>query len=69
MGLRRGLRMPLVTVKVKGVRTIEQKRALVKDITEAVVKHFKVQPEVVTIDIVEYSEENMAKAGKLFIDR
>jgi|GEM_PF-5299292 len=28
--------MPLVTVKVKGVRTIEQKRALVKDITEAV---------------------------------
>ena len=61
--------MPLVTVKVKGARTIEQKRALVKDITEAVVKHFKVQPEVVTIDIVEYSEENMAKAGKLFIDR
>ncbi|MDD5590603.1 MAG: tautomerase family protein [Dehalococcoidales bacterium] len=61
--------MPLVTVKVKGVRTIEQKRALVKDITEAVVKHFKVQPEVVTIDIIEYGEENMAKAGKLFIDR
>ena len=61
--------MPLVTVKAKEGRTIEQKRALVKDITEAVIKNFKVQPEAVTIDIVEYSGENLAKAGKLFVDR
>ena len=61
--------MPLVTVKAKEGRTIEQKRALVKDITKAVVKNFKVQPEVVIIDIVDYSGENLAKAGKLFVDR
>jgi 4-oxalocrotonate tautomerase len=61
--------MPLVTVKAKEGRTIEQKKALVKDITEAVVKNFKVQPEVVIIDIVDYSGENLAKAGKLFVDR
>ena len=61
--------MPLVTVKAKEGRTIEQKKALVKDITEAVVKNFKVQPEVVIIDIVVYSGENLAKAGKLFVDR
>ena len=60
--------MPLVTVKTKEGRTIEQKRALVKDITEAVIKNFKVQPEAVTIDIVEYSGENIAKAGKLLVD-
>ena len=60
--------MPLVTVKAKEGRTIEQKRALVKDITEAVIKNFKVQPEAVTIDIVEYSGENIAKAGKLLVD-
>jgi len=60
--------MPLVTVKAKEGRTIEQKRALVKEITEAVIKNFKVQPEAVTIDIVEYSGENIAKAGKLLVD-
>jgi 4-oxalocrotonate tautomerase len=61
--------MPLVTVKAKAGRTVEQKRSLVKDITEAVVKNFKVAPEDVTIDIIEYSPENLAKAGKLFLDR
>jgi 4-oxalocrotonate tautomerase len=61
--------MPLVTVKAKEGRNIEQKRALVKDITKAVVKNYRVQPEAVIIDIIDYSEENFAKAGKLFIDR
>lgn len=61
--------MPLVTVKAVAGRTIEQKRGLVKDITEAVVKNFKVVPESVTIDIVEFSQDNLAKAGKLFSDR
>ena len=60
--------MPLVIVKAKEGRTTEQKRALVKDITEAVVKNFKVQPEAVIIDIVDYSGENLAKAGKLSVD-
>ncbi len=60
--------MPLITVKVKKGRTVDQKRALVKDITEAMVKNFKVKPEAVTIDIVEYSRENLASGGKLFLD-
>jgi len=47
---------------------VDQKRALVKDITEAMVKHFKVEPESVTIDIIEYSRENLANGGKLFVD-
>ena len=61
--------MPLITVKAVGEKTVEQKRALVTDITEAVVKNFSVAPDAVTIDIVEYSKENFAKAGQLFIDR
>jgi len=60
--------MPLVTVKALEGRTIEQKRGLVRDITEAVVKNFKVEPESVTIDIIEHSRDNLAKAGKLFVD-
>ena len=61
--------MPLITVKVLGEKTVEQKRGLAKDITEAVVKNFGSPPEAVTIDIVEYSKENLAIAGKLFLDR
>jgi len=60
--------MPLVTVKAKAGRTTKQKRGLVKDITKAVVKNFKVDPEDVYVDIIEYSPENLAKAGKLFLD-
>ena len=61
--------MPLITVKAIEGRTIEQKRGLAKDITEAVVKNFNVKPESIMIDIVEYSKENLAEAGKLFMDR
>lgn len=61
--------MPQVTVKAVEGRTIEQKRGLVRDITEAVAKNFKVEPEAVTIDLIEYSRDNLAKAGKLFVDR
>ena len=61
--------MPLVTVKALEGRTIEQKRGLVEDITKAVVKNFKVEPDAVMIDIIEYSKNNLAKSGKLFLDR
>ena len=61
--------MPLVTVKAVEGRTIEQKRGLVKDITEALVKNFGANRESVAIDIIEYSKENLASAGRLFIDR
>jgi len=60
--------MPQVSiVAVKG-RTVEQKRGLAKDITEAVVKNFNVTPDKVTITIHEVTEEAIAKNGKLFID-
>jgi len=60
--------MPRVTVEAIEGRTIEQKRGLVQDITEAVVKNFNVAPEQVSVAIYEMSRENYAKAGKLFID-
>jgi len=60
--------LPRVTVEAIEGRTIEQKRGLVKDITEAVIKNFNVGPEAVTVAIHEMSRENYAKAGKLFID-
>jgi len=61
--------MPLITIKIVGEKTTEQKRKLVKDITEVVAKDLNDPPEVVTIDIVEISTNNFAAAGQLFVDR
>ena len=60
--------MPLVIVQADEGRTVEQKRGLVKDITEAVCKNFNVPPETVSILINEEKKENRGKAGKLAND-
>ncbi len=60
--------MPLVIIEADEGRTIDQKRGLVKDITDAVCKNFAVPPEWVNILIHEGKKENSASAGKLGID-
>ena len=60
--------MPLVIVKADEGRSIEQKRGLVKDITDAVCKNFDVPPQAVSIMIREGKKENRARGGKLAID-
>ena len=50
-------------------RTVEQKRGLVKDLTEAMVKNFGVPADVVTVQIVEAPKTDKAKGGVLFCDR
>ena len=60
--------MPMVIVHAVEGRTLEQKRGLVKDITESVVKNFNVKPEAVNIVINDRSRENFAKGGKLLVD-
>lgn len=61
--------MPDVYVYALEGRSIDQKRGLVKEITDAVVKNFNVAPEGVTVQIVEQPATNRAKAGQLFADR
>ena len=60
--------MPIVMVFADEGRTIDQKRGLVKDISDAVCKNFAVAPEAVSVLIREGKKENRAKAGKLIID-
>jgi 4-oxalocrotonate tautomerase len=61
--------MPEVYVHAVEGRSLEQKRALVKDITDAVVKNFKVGADAVMVEIVESAKENKAKGGVLFSER
>jgi 4-oxalocrotonate tautomerase len=61
--------MPEIYVHAIEGRTIDQKRALVKEITDAVVKNFKVVPEAVMVQIIESPKDLKAKGGFLFSDK
>ncbi len=60
--------MPFVTIRMIEGRTVAQKRGMVKDVTDAIVKNVGCPPAAVNIDILEYKQENLAQAGKLFAD-
>jgi len=61
--------MPEVYVHAVEGRTPQQKKALMKAITDAVVTHFNTQPEAVVVTIVESLKINKAKAGVPFNER
>jgi 4-oxalocrotonate tautomerase len=58
--------MPEVVVYALGGRTLDQKRALMKDITDAVVKNYKVELAAVVVTVVESEKEDKMKGGVLF---
>jgi 4-oxalocrotonate tautomerase family enzyme len=48
--------------------SVEQKRKIVKEFTDTLVRTLSIEPELVTIMIDELELENIAKAGKLRSD-
>ncbi|MHB8829280.1 MAG: tautomerase family protein [Syntrophales bacterium] len=60
--------MPTIIVEADEGRSVEQKRGLVRDITEAVCKNFRVDPQAVTVLIHEGKKENRGQAGQLASD-
>jgi 4-oxalocrotonate tautomerase len=61
--------MPRIIVQAIEGRTLEQKRRLVRAITEGVVDAFSCSPESVTVVIEEISREHISEAGVLHADR
>lgn len=61
--------MPVVTVQLWEGRTVEQKRALVKAITDAMVEHAGAKPEGLHVILQEIPRENWGRAGVLGVDR
>ncbi|MDX2232993.1 MAG: tautomerase family protein [Hyphomonadaceae bacterium] len=61
--------MPEIVVYAMAGRTLDQKRGLVKDITDAVVKNFATTADAVVVQIVECPPTDKAKGGVLFSDR
>jgi 4-oxalocrotonate tautomerase len=58
--------MPEVIVYAVGTRSQDQKRALCKDITAAVVKNYMVPTEAVVITLVETPRTDKSKGGVMF---
>ncbi len=61
--------MPVVTVQIWEGRTLDQKRALAKAITEAMVTHADAKPDGLHVILQEIPKENWARAGVLGVDR
>lgn len=61
--------MPFVVVHMWEGRSVAQKRALAKAITDAMVEHADASPDALHVAIQEYPRENWARAGVLGIDR
>ncbi len=61
--------MPEIVVYLVEGRSPEQKKGLMKDITDAVVKNCKVDPGAVVVSIMETARANKSKAGVPFSER
>lgn len=61
--------MPIVTIKIAKGRSVEQKRDLVKSITNSVVSTLDLKSEWVSVLIEEFERENWSTAGELHSDK
>ncbi len=61
--------MPEIIVYAVEGRSDAEKKGLMKDITDAVVKNFGSKPDAVTVQIVESAKSSKAKAGVPFSER
>jgi len=60
--------MPEIIVYAVEGRTIDQKRGLVRDITDAVVRNLAVSADKVIVQIIETPRTDKARGGILFSD-
>ena len=58
--------MPEILVHIVEGRSVAAKKALMKDITEAVVKNFNVPPDRVVVQIVESPRDSKSRGGVPF---
>ena len=61
--------MPEVTINLAAGRTDEQKRAMMLEITQAVVKNCNVTADNVVVQINEAPLNNKMKGGETFVER
>jgi 4-oxalocrotonate tautomerase len=61
--------MPFINIKIAKGRTLDQKRELVRSVTDAVSGSIGVAPEKIWIQIDEFEKENFATGGGIMADK
>lgn len=61
--------MPMVTIKIAKGRTLDQKRALVRSVTDAITDAIHVSPEKVWVHLDEFELDAFATNGQLVADK
>ncbi len=61
--------MPIVQIEILEGRTVDQKRAMVKEVTDAICRTLNAKPDAVRIIIRDMKFENYASAGVLRADQ
>jgi 4-oxalocrotonate tautomerase len=61
--------MPVVTVQMFEGRSLDQKRKLVRAITDAMIEHAQARPDGLHVVLQEIQKENWGRAGVLGSDR
>lgn len=61
--------MPILRLEMQPGRTLDQKRAFVREVTRVTVETLNCPPESVDVVISEVAAEHWAKAGKLVADK
>ena len=54
--------MPYVVIRMSEGATLDQKRELVKEVTEVVAKNLQIPPQSVAMELEEFEPENMAQS-------
>lgn len=60
--------MPIITIHQSPGRTLEQRRLLIKRITEAFEEAYRVKPEAITILFQNYEDDHWGYGGFLHLD-
>lgn len=60
--------MPEIYIYAAAERSVEQKRALAREVTDSVIRNFNVPPEVVVVQFVTSPADSKARGGVLFSD-
>lgn len=61
--------MPVVNVHLLEGRSVDQKRAIAKDITDSICTHLQKDPTSVRVIFSDMKQENFAVAGTLIVDK
>jgi 4-oxalocrotonate tautomerase len=61
--------MPYVTIVLREGRSVDQKRDMVKAVTEAIVRTVNAKPEAVHVIVHDVPAHNLAREGILLSDR